>query len=137
MFLFQANVSGLSPEGALFSLSPTTVYGVLAMLLFTGLAVVGKLYLASVDKSIVSKDEETKRLNSVISSLSADNKELNKVIQDMGQNNVRTLEKFGMTLEALVNNQQARDREISDNLKSLADVIKTNLEFNKQLIVKK
>lgn len=121
---------------SVFGISPTTVYGVLAGLLFAAVAVLGRLYIKGHDQLLKSKEEELKKTFESVQQLVIENRELHKQLYEMGTNNIRTLEKFSALLENFLNENRITQRDLMASIKELTDSINKNLEFSKLLIEK-
>lgn len=118
----------------LFGISPTTVYGVLAGLLFMAVAVLGRLYIMGHDKLMSAKDAEIKKAEDSIAQLVSENRELHKQMYEMGLSNIRTLEKFGVLLENFLTENRSAQKELMVNIRDLTDSIKKSLEFSRELV---
>lgn len=134
MLFLQANLPDAGVTSSVFGISPTTVYGVLAGLLFLAVAVLGRLYIKSHDRLVTAKDEEIKKAQESIVQLVAENRELHKQIYEMGLNNIKTLEKFGGLLDNFLAENKTTQRELMTSIKELTDNIRKSLEFNKLMV---
>lgn len=138
MFFLQVAVTPDSTAiSNVFGISPTTVYGVLAGLLFLAVSVLGRLYIMSHDKLMVAKDAEIKKAEESIAQLVSENRELHKQMYEMGLSNIRTLEKFGVLLENFLTENRTAQKELMNNIRDLTDSIKKSLEFSRELVQNK
>ena len=134
MLFLQASIPDVNVTSNVFGISPTTVYGVLAGLLFLAVAVLGRLYIKSHDRLVIGKEDEIKKAQEAISQLVAENRELHNKLYEMGLSNIKTLEKFGALLESFLSENKATQRELLSSIKELTDNIKHSLEFSRQMV---
>lgn len=133
MFL-QAVVPTVDPASNVFGITPTTVYGVLAGILFLAVSILGRLYIKSHDRIIEDKDSEIKKLEDSIDKLVDENRDLHQRIYTMGTDNIKTLEKFGSLLESFLAEHRNTQRELMSTMKELTVSIHTSVEFYKKMI---
>lgn len=134
MLFLQASIPDVNVTSNVFGISPTTVYGVLAGLLFLAVAVLGRLYIKSHDRLVASKEDELKKAQESVAQLVSENRELHNKLYEMGLNNIKTLEKFGALLESFLSENKATQRELLASIKELTDNIRHSLEFSRQMV---
>lgn len=137
MLFLQAVTPDSTAITGVFGISPTTVYGVLAGLLFLAVTILGRLYIMSHDKLTATKDAEIKKAEESISQLVSENRELHKQMYEMGLSNIRTLEKFGVLLENFLTENRTAQKELMTNIRDLTDSIKKSLEMSRELLQNK
>mgnify|MGYP003387136980 CR=1 FL=1 len=135
MLFLQATIPTTSEVAtSVFGISPTTVYGVFAGLLFLAVAILGALYTKSHDKLVAQQSEELKKSEEAVTQLVSENRELHKQMYDMGLSNIRTLEKFGVLLESFLSENRSAQKELMANIRDLTDSIRKSLEFSRLLV---
>lgn len=131
MFLFQTTLPDPSITGNVFGISPSTVYGVLAGLLFLAVSILGRLYINSHDRLVLAKEDEIKKLQESVTNLVAENRELHNKLYEMGTGNIKTLEKFGTLLEAFLRENKETQKELMVSIRDLTNSINKSVELSK------
>lgn len=134
MLFLQAVTPDTTAITGVFGISPTTVYGVLAGLLFLAVTILGRLYILGHDKLMVAKDAEIKKSEEAITQLVSENRELHKQMYEMGLSNIRTLEKFGVLLENFLTENRTAQKELMLNIRDLTDSIRKSLDFSREMV---
>lgn len=134
VLLFQS--ATVDPVAQTFSLNPTTVYGVLAGLLFLSVTLLAKQYLSIHEKLIQSKTDQINDLENQYNKLMEENKSLNTKLYEMGISNIQTLEKFGTLLETFLSENRNTQRDLLVNIRDLTKTIGESVTVTNTLLEK-